>query len=170
MISNEYVLERIDWTTIYKVWSERLWPNRPNIRPYTPMINATEYDMNIHKRAKDNWMYHNGVFWGIRYLPQNKIIGVNSGHQCNNKLFRSRGLFVYKDHTRKGLAQILLQATIDFAREKDFEKIWSYPRDKAIPTYKAVGYEVGKPHEHEAYITADGVQLYRWNAYAELML
>jgi len=168
--TNDYELEQIDWPTIHVIWADRLWPGRPQIRPYTPMINATEYDMDIHKRVADNWMYYSGVFWGVRYLPHNKIIGVNSGHQCSNTLFRSRGLYVFKEHTRRGVAQCLLKAAIDFAREKDFEKIWSYPRDKAIPTYEAVGYEVGKPHEHEGYQLANGEYVYRWNAYAELKL
>ena len=47
------MVEEITWEEIYPIWSNYLWPGRPNIKPYTPMINATELDLTIHKRAAD---------------------------------------------------------------------------------------------------------------------
>ena len=115
------MVEEITWEEIYPIWSNYLWPGRPNIKPYTPMINATELDLTIHKRAADKWMYYHGVFFGIRDNA-GKIIGVNSGHQCSNILFRSRGLYVTPEHTGKGLAQALLKHTIEYARKKNLKK------------------------------------------------
>ena len=163
------MVEEITWEEIYPIWSNYLWPGRPNIKPYTPMINATELDLTIHKRAADKWMYYHGIFFGIRDNA-GKIIGVNSGHQCSNILFRSRVLYVTPEHTGKGLAQALLKHTIEFAREKEFKKIWSYPRARTIKTYSAVGYICDNPAEHESYEKEDGTIVYRDNAYAELIL
>ena len=123
-----YTVEEITWEQIYPIWANKLWPGRVKIKPYTPMINATEYDMTIHKRAADNWMYYNGVFFGIKDPQTGKVIAVNSGHQCSNTLFRSRGLYVFPKYTGHGFAQALLAKTINFAREKGFEKIWKASR------------------------------------------
>jgi GNAT superfamily N-acetyltransferase len=168
--TRELVLKEIEWGEIYPIWASKLWPGRPKIKSYTPMINATDIDKKIHRYANDNFAYYSGVFFGIKDLQNGKVVACNSGHQCSNTLFRSRGLYVFPKYTGKGLAQLLLQHTINFARKKGFKKIWSYPRDKAIPTYKAVGYTVGETHEHEAYTKEDGSVLVRPNAYAELIL
>ena len=166
---NKWKVEQIEWHEIYPFWSDRLWPGRPNIKPYTPMINATDLDPDIHRKANANFAFYSGVFFGVRTI-EGKIIGVNSGHQCSNTLFRSRGLYVHPDATGRGIAQALLQHTVDFARENGFKKIWSYPRARAVRTYEAVGYTCDEPAEHEAYKKEDGTMVHRDNAYAELIL
>ena len=166
---NKWKVEEIEWHEIYPFWSQFLWPGRPQIKPYTPMLNATDKDMNIHKLAGSNFAFYAGVFFGVKTV-EGDIVGVNSGHQCSNTLFRSRGLYVRPEVTGRGIAQALLTHTIEFARENGFKKIWSYPREKAIPTYKAVGYDCGKAEIHEAYEKEDGTIVKRDNAYAELIL
>lgn len=166
---NKWKVEQIEWHEIYPFWSEHLWPGRPNIKPYTPMINATDLDLDIHRKANANFAFYSGVFFGVRTI-EGDIVGVNSGHQCSNTLFRSRGLYVRPEATGRGIAQALLTHTIEFARENGFEKIWSYPRAKSMRTYEAVGFKCDEVAEHEAYEKEDGTMVYRDNAYAEMIL
>ena len=165
-----YTVEEITWAEIYPIWADKLWPGRPIIKPHTPMINATDKDNKINRYADDNFAYYSGVFFGIKDPRNGKVVACNSGHQCSNTLFRSRGLYVFPRYTGHGFAQAVLATTINFARKKGFEKIWSYPRAKTIRTYEAVGFICDEPHEHEAYTKDDGTLVERDNAYAELIL
>jgi len=166
---NKWNVEEITWGEIHPFWALYLWPGRQMIKPWTPMINTTEYDFSITKKAEANFGFYPGVFFGVRTV-EGDIVGVNSGHACSSTLFRSRGLYVRPEVTGRGIAQALLIHTADFARKNGFKKIWSYPRARTIRTYEAAGYTCDKPKEHEAYKKEDGTMVYRDNAYAEMIL
>lgn len=166
-------VQEITWPEIYPIWHQLLWPERvhPPIKSYTPMMNNKDIDMNIHRLAGDRWQFYNGVFFGIKTTDTGKVVACNSGHQCSKTLFRSRGLYVYPEFTRRGMAQSLLAHTALFAQDNGFEKIWSLPTEKAIPTYESVGYEImSEVEDWPAYKNEDGVQTIRRNAYAEMQL
>jgi len=163
-------IEEITYEEIYPIWADKLWPGRPRIKPWSAMINATEYSMQIKRYAESNFGLYGGKFFGIKTTDTGQVIAINSGHQCSKTLFRSRGLFVYPEFTRRGMAQSLLAHTALFAQENGFEKIWSYPHEKAMKIYETVGYTCGEPHEHQSYKNQDRVDVFRVNAYAELQL
>ena len=164
-------VEQVTWAEIFPLWHNELWPERPKIRSYTTMINNEDIDMSIKTKAQGNFGFYPGVFFGIKTTDTGQVIACNSGHQCSNTLFRSRGLFVYPEFTGRGMAHSLLAYTAKFAQDNGFEKIWSLPTEKALPIYNQVGYETMSPVEDwESYKKADGEMVMRRNAYAEMQL
>jgi N-acetylglutamate synthase-like GNAT family acetyltransferase len=164
-------VEEITWPEIFPIWQNLLWPERPHFDKYTTMINNKDIDMDIRRKAQANFALYNGVFFGVKTTDTGKVVACNSGHQCSNTLFRSRGLYVYPEFTGRGMAHSLLAYTAKFAQDNGFEKIWSLPTEKALPIYNQVGYETMSPVEDwESYKKADGEMVMRRNAYAEMQL
>ena len=162
------MIRQITFEEIYPMW-EMLWPGRDDIKPYNSMIDADNFDMSIHDKVKAGEGYYGGVFWGVFTDDTNELVAVNGGQQSSDTHFRSRGLYVKFGYGGKGLAQLLLRTTANFAREKRFDILWSYPRQSAFKTYEAVGFEIGEVRYDESY-AASGVMQHQWNAYAELKL
>ena len=79
------------------------------------------------------------TFFG--YIQDNKIVGVNSGHACEDN-YRSRGLWVEPGYRNQGIGTILLKATIDQGVSEGFDLIWSYPRNTSWPTYRSAGFKL----------------------------
>ena len=137
------VEETDDWEEVKEYWNKTLWPDREDTNPMSSMILVPtdpkdtgvafaknnpftiDYDMEIYDKYKP-------TFFVIRY--NNKIIGINSGHKCGDITYRSRGLFVDPEHRKKGLAQLLIRATIKQAREEGCLDIWTYPRGPRGPS------------------------------------
>ena len=109
------------------------WPlSRPN-QPYS---------MTIFK--------YPAYFFGI--YDQENLIAVNSGHLTSEHEFRSRGLWVDPQYRRQKLAQQILLATVQQAKEVGAHMIWSIPRVSALPAYERVGFKtVGN-------VVVDGVE------------
>jgi GNAT superfamily N-acetyltransferase len=75
----------------------------------------------------------------IALYDNNRLIGVNSGHPTG-KSYRSRGLYVFNEFRGKGLGILLLQETINCARQLGYSSIWSMPRQDSISTYNNAGF------------------------------
>ena len=129
-------VQQITFEQILPIWHNKLWPNRVSIVethsamtwPYTH-INKS-YDATVFSYPT--------TFFGI--YDQNKLIAVNSGHLTTQQEFRSRGLWVDPDYRGKKLAQQILLATIDQAKQEGAEMVWSIPRLTALPAYEKVGF------------------------------
>lgn len=121
----------ISWGEIFDIWHNQLWPNRISpIETHSAMLYLGGYD-------KINFKFHSSF---IGYFLDNKLIGVNSGHKCNDGSYRSRGLWVDPEHRGQGIGQMLLKQIIEFKGNATF--VWSYPRQSSWNTYKAVGFQL----------------------------
>lgn len=132
------MLTIINWATIKKIWGSKLWPNRKSmIEPTSAMIYLGGIDIVNMKSSP--------TFFG--YKLNNDIVGVNSGHMCNDNTYRSRGLWVDETHRGQGIGRLLLKATVEKAQEEHASLVWSYPRFDSWHTYKAEGFSLVTPWE-----------------------
>jgi len=128
---------RITFDQIKNIWSEHLWPNRQSpIETHSAMTwpfegNPNEYDMNVFD--------YPASFFGV--ISDYKIVGVNSGHKTADSQYRSRGIWVDPAHRRKGISQMLFDATLDQAIGESCRMIWSIPRKTALPAYTKFGFQ-----------------------------
>jgi len=158
------MLKEITFEEIKLMW-ELLWPGRDDIRPMSSMLNhdPAAFDMTIYKKYEP-------TFFGIFTDDTNELVAVNSCHPTTDTRMRSRGLFVKVGYGGKGLGQFILQHTINYAKDKGFEVIWSIPRKTAIKTYTAVGFvEQGEPIHGDSH-PVSGVMQQEWNYYVEKKL
>ena len=165
------MISEITFEEIYPLW-EKLWPGRDLIRPSTSMLDWKKTDIKLYQYAAEGLDHYAPVFWGIYAEDESKhvrLIACNSGHQTSPTRYRSRGLYVHPSFCRKGLAQALLKHTIQYAKEHNFETVWSLPREVALKTYEAVGFET-KVGEVEGVWESSGVKQYERNCYAEINL
>lgn len=136
------MLFKITYKEIYPIWKNYLWPNRTSpIEPNSAMCYLGEYDM-FNMSTQPTF---------FAYMIDDKIAGVNSGHLCNNQQYRSRGLFVFDEHRKKGMGTQLLLATIEQARTENAQLCWSYPRQDSWRTYEKAGFRLQsefKPDEN----------------------
>jgi GNAT superfamily N-acetyltransferase len=127
------MITKITFSTIYPIWSNLLWPNRVSkIEPTSAMVYLGGYSL-------DN-MNSMPTFFG--YYIDNNLVGVNSGHLCSDKGYRSRGLFVLPKYRKLGIGQKLLLATIEQATVEQCDYVWSYPKQSSWQTYKNSGFEL----------------------------
>ena len=121
---------------IYPIWHDKLWPGRiSKIKPisilYWQMPNKIIKDSLIKK--------YSSTFWVVK--DNKKIIGVNSGFRTDEKVYRSRGLYVDSAYRRQGISQILLRQAILQGKKEECHWIWSMPRKSALPAYQKVGFK-----------------------------
>lgn len=141
----------IDFQTIYPIWRNHLWPERTSIiEPTSAMSYLGGYD-------GDNLNYR-PMFFG--YIIDNRIAGVNSGHLCHDNSYRSRGLYVFPQYRKQGIAKQLLFSTIEKGRELKSKFVWSYPKQSAITSYLSVGFILSSEWEQSelglnAYVRKD---------------
>lgn len=95
------------------------------------------------------------------YMIDGHIAGVNSGHMCINKEYRSRGLYVFEEYRGKGIGTLLLKATINRARIENAVMCWSYPKYSSWKTYERAGFELASEFE----VSENGT-----NAYCKILL
>ena len=166
------MISEITFEEIFPMW-EKLWPGRDSIRPSTSMIDWEDTDMMLYQYAAEGKEHYAPVFFGIHAThPETNrqvLIACNSGHQTSPTRYRSRGLYVMPKFCRRGLAQALLTHTINYARDRGFETVWSLPRETALKTYESVGFET-KVGDIVACWTSSGVQVSERNCYAEINL
>lgn len=125
------MIKLVNWKTIYGIWSTQLWPNRTSkIEPVSAMCYLEGFDMSN--------MSYKPKFFG--YYIDNKIVGVNSGHRCNDNSYRSRGLWVDKNYRKQGIGTALLKETIAAAGMINCHMVWSYPRRSSWSTYNRAGF------------------------------
>ena len=78
-------------------------------------------------------------FFGV--IRNGRIVGVNSGHRTKDNIYRSRGIWVDPDVRKKGVAQLLFDATEKQAIKEGCNMIWSIPRKSALSAYTKFGFE-----------------------------
>tara|TARA_S200002703_G_C3733554_1_gene225492 strand:+ start:126 stop:599 length:474 start_codon:yes stop_codon:yes gene_type:complete len=156
------MLKQIKYGNAYPLW-KMLWPGRDDIKPMSSMTDLHDWDMNIYEKYEP-------IFFGIYTDDTNELVAVNSCHPTSETRMRSRGLYVKSEYTGNGLAQGLLQHTIDYSRNEGYEVLWSIPRLTALKSYTSVGFiETGDRWSGEAW-KSDGVPQTQTNAYAEIKL
>lgn len=126
------MIRPITWSQIRKIWHTRLWPDRTNA------IESTSAMVYLEGHNIKN-MNYSPTFFG--YFVDDNLVGVNSGHLCDDNSYRSRGLWVDKDYRGNGYGKELLQAAIDQAKLESAVYIWSFPRKSSWSTYKSVGFK-----------------------------
>jgi GNAT superfamily N-acetyltransferase len=125
------MVELLTFEQILPVWRNHLWPTRKSAIESTSAMNLLGgYDIKN--------MEFPPTFFG--YYKDNKLVGVNSGHLCNDGSYRSRGLYVFPEYRQLGIGSTLLYETILQAKREDAYCIWSYPKQSSWHTYKKVGF------------------------------
>jgi len=143
-----YTIKKITFDEILPVWRNKLWPDRESkIEPNSAMCfykqNKTHPDLDhIHLEKYDlRNMETEPTFWGA--YDGNKLIGVNSGHMCFGKMYRSRGLYVDPDYRHAGLGKKLLLKTIAQGVHEGAILVWSFPKlDVWNKVYKKVDFQI----------------------------
>ena len=122
---------------VYPVWNEELWPGR---------ISKIEQMSSLYWKQPKDIIKDHSIF--DKYCPtffiikeDNKIVGVNSGFRTEEKVYRSRGLWVREEYRSKGYGKVLLMATIIKGKSENCHWIWSMPRKSALKTYEGVGFK-----------------------------
>lgn len=126
-------IKKIEYKDIFPVWTNHLWPNRSTpIEPNSAMIFKEGYTVKN--------MFMTPTFFG--YYIGNTLVGVNSGHKCLDKSYRSRGLYVFPEYRGRGIGKDLLNATVNQGFSELATFIWSYPRYDSWKTYESVGFSL----------------------------
>ena len=128
-----YHIAEISYEDIQVFWN-KLWPGR-SYEAHSAMSYLGGY---LAWPPKE--VYYYGVF-----TDQNDIVGVNSCHDTGHMLVRSRGLWVDPQHRGHQLGVQLLDHATQWAEQRDYYAVWSYPRRDSWATYKAAGYEQEGP-------------------------
>lgn len=128
------MIKEISFEEILKIWSEYLWKERSSkIESHSAMLYLNKgYDIK-------NFEYTPTYF---AYIIDDKIVGVNSGHMCNDNSYRSRGLYVYPEYRNQGIGRKLLIATWKQGIKEKAHFVWSYPKLTSWSTYKSAGFEL----------------------------
>ena len=127
------MIREITFEEIYPVWNEYLWPNRATpIEPINGMMFMGGYDATVLEKYQP-------TFFG--YYIENQLVGVNSGFRTSEYSYRSRGIYVRPKYRRLGIAQDLLDITIQTALKENCSLLWTIPRKEALPTYESVGFK-----------------------------
>ena len=125
------MIKKITFDEIFPIWRDYLWPGRKSeIRPTNGLTLLGKFDKEVEKNSP--------IFFGA--FMDGKCVGVNSGHKTNDDEYRSRGLYIFPDHRKKGIAQLLLKAVEDECIKEGGRLLWSMPRESALPAYKKFGF------------------------------
>jgi GNAT superfamily N-acetyltransferase len=127
------MIVKTDFDTINEIWTKYLWVDRKSkIEPHSAMLLSGEYELKNYKSRPSFFIYMIG----------DEIAGCNSGHKCCDGTYRSRGLYVFPDHRKKGYGKELLLETINQGQRENAKCVWSYPRQNSWGTYKSAGFEL----------------------------
>lgn len=147
---------------ILPLW-EKLWPGRDDIKYMSSMLDGENWDLDIYYKYEP-------VFFAAIDDETGKIVGVNSGHPTTDSMYRSRGLYVEPEYRNQGLGKKLLDAAIGYARKRNYDTIWSFPKKDAWSVYKAAGFKIVNDFNKRESYTIDGNMTYDTNAYVEKKL
>lgn len=142
------LLRKITWEEILPIWEEHLWPDRTDAIESNSAMNFiderqlskdTEHPLweDVQTYDLEN-MKTTPTFWGA--FHNDKLVGVNSGHMCIDKLYRSRGLVVLPEYRNLQIAQKLLMKTISQAKHEGAIACWSYPKQSVQKVYSRQGF------------------------------
>ena len=141
MSSYEYL--QTTFENIYDLWNEGLWPNRiskiedRSALSFDVPLWKNYGNVSITKQRERIWEYK-PTFWVVR--EDNEIIGANSGFKTDDRVYRSRGLYVVPEKRGQGISRMLLKLTIETAKKEECGVIWTMPRKSALPAYESVGF------------------------------
>ena len=144
MISR-YVCEKSTFDEIHKFWRDGLWPGR---KTDIESVNAIVFNRYILETCGNvsiskDWTifdWSKPTFFVMKEQETKKIVGVNSGFKTGDKTYRSRGIYVLPEYRGNRLSRILLENTIQQAKEEQCNLIWSLPRASAMIAYEGVGF------------------------------
>jgi GNAT superfamily N-acetyltransferase len=144
------IYKKITWEEILPIWKEHL----PNMSPeqtsamgFFLATDTEHYDQPIYDLKNQSF---SPTFWGA--FHNSKLVGVNSGHMTLDKLYRSRGLFVFSEYRGRGIGQKLLMRTLAQARHENAIACWSYPTMSAMPTYRWMQFSTKTPFFNFQYV------------------
>jgi len=127
------IIKKITYDEILPIWKNYLWKGRiSTIKPTSGLKLNEGYDKQIEEYTPTFF----GAFIG------DECIGVNSGHATSESDYRSRGIYVFPKHRRKGIAQQLFKAVENQCRLENIYILWSMPRESALLAYKKYGFIV----------------------------
>jgi len=98
-----------------------------------------EYFGGFDERIRD-LRFSNPFYYA--WVEDGNIHGVNSFYHLNNIQCRSRGLYVFPEYRKTGIAVKLLQYAIEANRNKNYKFIWSLPRKEAKSSYIKAGFNI----------------------------
>jgi len=134
------MIKRISFDEILPVWRDHLWVGRVSeIKPTNGLKYLGGYDRSIEE--------YNPSFFGV--FIDDKCVGVNSGHATAENEYRSRGLFVFPEYRKNGIAQKLLRVISIQAKIEKKGILWSLPRLTALSTYKKFGFNIVSNWVHD---------------------
>ena len=122
---------------IYDVWYDHLWPGR--ISKIESMSSLYWESPRTITKDKTIFKKYSPKFWVVKHGDE--ILAVNSGFKTEEKIYRSRGLFVHKDYRGQGLSAILLRQAILQGKKEQCHWIGSVPRKTALSAYQRVGFK-----------------------------
>jgi hypothetical protein len=141
------MIKEITFDEILPIWRDYLWPNRiSEITSNSAMCFLEGYDL-FNMQTPPTF---------LACVIDGEIAGVNSGHMCNGKNYRSRGLYVFDKYRGNELGTILLKATIKQAIIENASMCWSYPKDSSWKSYSRAGYRLASDFE----ISENGTNAY----------
>lgn len=77
----------------------------------------------------------------IGYFVGEKIVGVLNGYQTSRPYFRTRGLWVYPEYRKMGVATTLMENIEDYALKVSSKILWTVPRKESIGFYQKYGFK-----------------------------
>lgn len=127
------MIHEISFEEVLPIWKNYLWPLRQSkIETNSAMVLLNGIDMYN--------MCTKPTFFG--YFVNEKLVGVNSGHMCDNDQYRSRGLYVMEEYRGLSIGKELLIATIKQGLKEKANLCWSYPRKTSWKTYESAGFKL----------------------------
>ena len=125
------IYKKITWEEILPIWKEHL-PNMA-LEQTSAMCLLLGHHSNKPRYDLKNLEF-TPTFWGA--FDKDKLIGVNSGHMTLDRLYRSRGLFVFPEYRGFAIGQKLLMRTVAQGKHEKAIACWSYPTMGAMSTYR----------------------------------
>ena len=110
-----------------------------------------EYGLTPEETGKDNDLndieknyFDNGGFFGVIVdSNKNKIVGTFGLFSINKNVCELRKMYLLKEVRRRGLGMLMVNKSIDVAKEKNYKKIvleTIHPLKEAISLYKKYGF------------------------------
>lgn len=127
------MIKEISWKEIEYIWKNYLWPNRMSPIESNSAMNFLSGYNNFNMTTKP-------TFFG--YFDNNILVGVNSGHMCENNQYRLRGHYVHEKYRNRGIGTELVKAVIDQAKLEDAKLIWCIPRKTSWGIYQKLGFQM----------------------------
>jgi GNAT superfamily N-acetyltransferase len=131
-------IRQITFEEILPYWKKYLWSNWENIS----RVNAWTQKDYCYRTAKYFTEQQLVRIFKPVYAAcfiDDDIVGVESGYETNFDHYRIRGLWVDKNHRRKGIATELVRYFECLSTKR---YIWSIPRETALDFYLSYGFKV----------------------------